>query len=155
MNNNEVLTNLREHLKFDDHKFIEILALADVKVSSDELASWFKAKTETEYADLSDKMMAIFLDALILYKRGKESTNVARPLETPITNNIVLKKLRVAFALEESDIADIMQKADPTIAPKAWSTYFRKQGHKNYRVCPDPFLEAIMKGLTPSKNECQ
>ncbi len=147
MNNNEVLQILRDNLKLNSEQLIEILNLVDVKVTPSEMEAWLKPQGEEGHMQLSHKLMAHFLDALVIYKRGKSENSEARPIEIPITNNIILKKLRVAFELKEDDLIAISKKTDSTTTPKEWSAFFRKQGHKNYRACPDPFLESILKGL--------
>lgn len=60
MNKNLVLRYLRQILNYQDEDFMKMLALMDVKVTFEELASWFKVEGEEGYAELSDKMLAFF-----------------------------------------------------------------------------------------------
>ncbi len=147
MDNNEVLVSLSHSQKLDEATLIEILSLVNVKVAPAEISSWLKVNSEEGYKEFTDKMMAYFLNAFVLYKRGKDDSNIERPLETPITNNIILKKLRVAFKLQETDMIELLKKAKFSSSPKEWSAYFRKSAHKNYKECPDNFLESVLKGL--------
>jgi len=147
MNNNEVLKNIRDILKADDNAIAEILALSDVKVSAAEVSSWLKSSGEAGYAEFNDQTLATFLNALIYFKRGKEGDDSVRPLDLPINNNIVLKKIRIAFKLEEKDLVSLSKKSNSTISPKEWNYYFRSQGHKNYKECPDAFLLSVLQGL--------
>ncbi|RMO70957.1 hypothetical protein ALQ37_00642 [Pseudomonas syringae pv. aptata] len=66
----------------------------------------------------------------------------------PITNNIVLKKLRVAFELKEDDMHAILKSVDFPVSKPELSALFRKVGHTNYRACGDQLLRNFLKGLT-------
>ena len=65
-----------------------------------------------------------------------------------ITNNLALKKLRIAFELQEDDLVDIFNRAQFRISRPEISALFRAPGHKNYRVCGDQVLRNFLKGLT-------
>ena len=54
--------------------------------------------------------MAHFLNGLVIYKRGKDEGRPPQPVEVPVTNNTVLKKIRVAFELKDDDIIALLQK---------------------------------------------
>ena len=92
--------------------------------------------------------MAHFLDGLIYYKRGKSKKHPPRPIKTPVTNNMVLKKLRVAFELREEDMHETLEQGGFSISKPEMSALFRREGHKNYRECGDQILRYFLKGLT-------
>ena len=71
-----------------------------------------------------------------------------RPLEQSITNNTVLKKLRVAFELKEEDVLQLMAATGFQVSKPELSALFRKPGHHNFRACGDQFLRNFLKGLT-------
>ena len=71
----------------------------------------------------------------------------AQPVQWPINNNIILKKLRVAFELKDADLHDILQAADFPVSKPELSALFRKEGQKNYRPCGDQLLRNFLKGL--------
>ncbi|MDP2816034.1 MAG: DUF1456 family protein, partial [Rectinemataceae bacterium] len=65
-----------------------------------------------------------------------------------ITNNIILKKLRIALELKEDALLEILELAHATGITKAkLSALFRKEGHKNYKECGNQFLRSFLKGL--------
>jgi uncharacterized protein YehS (DUF1456 family) len=69
-------------------------------------------------------------------------------VEVPVTNNIVLKKLRVAFELKDSDVIAAIEKAGPaTVSKSELSAFFRKPDHRNYRPVGDQFLRHLIKGM--------
>ena len=82
-----------------------------------------------------------------LYKRGKDESRPTPPIEVPVTNNMVLKKLRVAFELKEEDMHAILKAADFPVSKPELSALVRKVGHSNYRACGDQLLRNFLKGL--------
>ena len=87
----------------------------------------------------------------MIHKRGKDESRPAPPIELPLTNNLILKKLRVAFELKEEDLHAILKNAGFPISKPELSALFRKAGHSNYRVCGDQLLRNFLKGLTLDK----
>jgi uncharacterized protein YehS (DUF1456 family) len=63
-----------------------------------------------------------------------------------MTNNEVLKKLRVALALRDDDMFPIFGLAGHEINKAQLSGMFRKKGHKNYIECTDEMLTAFLDG---------
>lgn len=92
--------------------------------------------------------MAHFLNGFVVFKRGKDDTRPPAPLETPITNNIIMKKLRVAFNLKEDDILRLLATNGFQVGRGELSAFFRRKDHSNYRPCGDQFLRNFLKGLT-------
>ena len=91
--------------------------------------------------------MAHFLDGMILFKRGpKEGAEApsSLPIQTPVTNNLVLKKLRVAFQLKDTDIIALIEKSGSLkVTRSEIGAFFRNRDHRNYRECGDQFLRNI------------
>ena len=63
-------------------------------------------------------------------------------------NNVVLKKLRVAFQLTDVDMQQAFADAGFAISKPELSALFRQPGHKNFRLCGDQLLRNFLKGLT-------
>lgn len=63
-----------------------------------------------------------------------------------MTNNDILKKLRIALDLKEADMADIFKLVDYEINKYELSGFFRKEGHKNYKACSDELLTLFLDG---------
>lgn len=64
-----------------------------------------------------------------------------------MTNNDILKKIRVALKLKDTDIIDILKLADFEITKAQLSALFRKEDHKNYIQCKDQLLRRFLNGL--------
>jgi len=148
MNHNDVLRSLRYMLKVNDAKIIEIVGLSGLTVSADEVASFMKKEEEDGYVRCPDAVMALFLDGLVIHRRGRDESRPPQPIEVPVTNNAVLKKLRVAFELKEDDMHAILKSVDFPVTKPELSALFRKAGHDNYRPCGDQLLRNFLKGLT-------
>src|SRR4051794_123371 len=108
---NDVLRSVRYILNVNQTKLIEIIGLADFQVSKEDITSFLKQEDEEGYKNCGDKVLAHFLNGLIIYKRGKKESPHPQPLEISMTNNIILKRLRVAFELRDSDIIGLIEKS--------------------------------------------
>lgn len=148
MLNNDILRSLRYTLDISDAQMVDIIKLSGKQVAPSDLAAMLKKEDEEGFTPCDDELMAHFLDGLVFFKRGKDDSRPAQPLELPVTNNMVLKKLRVAFELKEDDMHTIMNSVDCPVSKPEMSALFRKFGHSNYRTCGDQFLRNFLKGLT-------
>ncbi len=84
----------------------------------------------------------------MLHKRGRDESRPPLPVEKRLTNNIILKKLRVAFELRDDDLHEILRAADLPMTKAELNALFRSPGHKNYRACGDQLLRNFLRGLT-------
>lgn len=64
-----------------------------------------------------------------------------------MTNNDVLKKLRVALRLRDDDILQILELVDFKISKSELGAFFRNEDHPNYRECGDQILRNFLNGL--------
>ena len=64
-----------------------------------------------------------------------------------MTNNEILKKLRIALNLKDTDIIDILKLADFDISKSELSALFRSEDQRNYRECGDQILRRFLNGL--------
>ncbi|CAM3727907.1 DUF1456 family protein [Pseudomonas wadenswilerensis] len=148
MIHNDVLRSLRYLLDVNDAKLTDIIKLTGFEVSLADIASYLKKEDEEGFVRCPDEVIAYFLDGLVIFKRGKDDSRPPLPIELPVTNNIVMKKLRVAFELKEDDLHAILKAADFPVSKPELSALFRKVGHNNYRPCGDQLLRNFLKGLT-------
>lgn len=147
MTNNDALRSIRYILNIPDAKLIEIFALGGSQVTKNEISAFLKKDEEPGYEECPHEHMARFLNGLVTYKRGKDPTRPPQAIETPVTNNTVLKKIRVAFELKDTDLIAILEKSSFAITKTELSAFFRKPDHRNYRECGDQFLRNVLKGL--------
>jgi uncharacterized protein YehS (DUF1456 family) len=150
MINNDVLRSLRYLLDLSDRMVADIIHLADPAwpIESDDVRPLLSKPDEPGHVACSDAVLARFLDGLIVHRRGQDPRQVGRPVESRISNNVVLKKLRVAFELSDMDMHRIFADAGFPVTKPELSALFRQAGHRNYRPCGDQLLRNFLKGLT-------
>ena len=150
MINNDVLRSIRYMLDLSDSKIVDIVKLADgnFAIDKNEVQAFLKKDVEPGYADCSDAVLAHFLDGLVFHYRGRDPHLPQRPVERRVTNNVVLKKLRVAFELKDVDMHETFQAAGFPVSKPELSALFRQPEHKNFRLCGDQMLRNFLKGLT-------
>ena len=64
-----------------------------------------------------------------------------------MTNNDVLKKLRIALKLKDTDILEILKLSGFEISNTELNAFFRKKDHRNYMECGDQVLRRFLDGL--------
>ena len=133
----------------NDSTMIEIFKLADHEIGQTILTGLLKKEDEEGFVNCGDVVLGYFLDGLILYKRGRKEMKrgETRRSDSRLTNNIILKKLRIALELKEDDMLAVLKLAEVDISKSELSALFRKEGHKNYKECGDQFLRKFLKGL--------
>jgi len=68
-----------------------------------------------------------------------------------LTNNDILKKLRVALELKDDDIVHILKLAEFDVTKSELTALFRKPDHPNYKECGDQLLRNFLNGLVTYK----
>ena len=146
MTNNDILRRIRYTFDFDDSKMMNLLSSEGQEISREQMSDWLKKDDDPAFQECKDVQLAIFLNNLIDENRGKKEG--AQPqLEKHLTNNIILRKLKIALNLKDEDILDMMALAEFTISKHELSALFRKKGHKHHRVCKDQILRNFLQGM--------
>lgn len=155
MRNDDVLKSISYTLDLNKPQIAEITKLTGYEPQRGEIEAIFSDEKETETRidgrtaekDVSHELTSHFLDGLIIHRRGRQKNVKPRPIEIPVTNNTVLKKLRVAFELREEDILDLLKVSGFEVSKTELSALFRANDHRNYRPCGDQLLRYFLKGL--------
>ncbi|MGC0905710.1 DUF1456 family protein [Pantoea agglomerans] len=147
MTNNDILRSVRYMLNLSDAKMVEIFALAQCDVPLADIQAWLKKDDDAAFRPCPDVLMGYFLNGLIFYRRGKSEDAPAPSIERKMTNNIFMRKLRIAFDLKTTDIPDVLKRVNFTVSQAEIGAIFRKPDHKNYRECGDQILRNFLKGL--------
>ena len=147
MINNDVLRSLRYMLNISEFKLVEIVVLGGGEVTQAKMNAYIKKEDEPGFEECPQNVMSRFLNGLIYLRRGKDESRPPLAPELP-TNNVVLKKLRVAFELKDEDIISMLDSIGFNLSKTELSALFRKEGHHNYRACGDQLLRNFLKGLT-------
>jgi len=154
--NNYCLRRLRYGLNFNDKMMLKLFLLANYQLSLAELKGYLAKEDAKEFVPLPDYLLLIFLDGLIIHKRGKrenepEITQVERvslAKKQRLTNNLVVNKIKIALSLTTESLIDILNLADFRISKSEISAFFRNPNHRNYRECGNQFLRNLLTGIT-------
>ncbi len=149
MINNDVMRSIRYMLDLSDIKVVEITKLtdADFPIERVDVDAFLKKDSDAGYVECSDVTLSHFLDGLVIHYRGVNEGQPKRPVETRVDNNMVLKKLRVAFELKDVDMHQVFAEAGFPVSKPELSALFRQPGHSNFRPCGDQMLRNFLKGL--------
>lgn len=147
---NDILRSVRYMLDLSDQKVVEIvqLAKADFPIDKSDVQAFTRKEGEEGFVECGVPVLAHFLDGLVVYQRGRDDSRAPRPVETHVTNNVVLKKLRVAFELKDVDMHEVFAAAGFPVSKPELSAFFRDRSHKNFRQCGDQLLRNFLRGLT-------
>ena len=150
MTNNDILKRLRYALDYNDITVIAVFKLAGQSVSQAQLGAMMKKEEEEGYAPCGRSLLGSFLDGLIIYKRGPREEKPGSPVRKnpSLTNNVILRKLKIALEFKDEDMVEIMTLAGDKVSKAEISALFQAQGHKNFKECHDQFLRTFIKGLT-------
>jgi len=146
MTNNDVLRRLRYTFGYTDSKMISFFKLADVEVSRAEVSDWLKPDEDEAFVELEDKMLAVFLNGLIIEQRGKRKGPQPEP-EMYLNNNDVLKKLKIAFELKSEDIIELYALTGKKVSKHELSSFLRRPTQPQYRELMDQYLRNFLYGL--------
>jgi uncharacterized protein YehS (DUF1456 family) len=146
MINNDILRRIRYTFDFSDKKLKEIFLLAECSVTREQITAWLKREEDDGYINCTDIQFTAFLNGLINEKRGKIDHAQVEP-EKRLTNNKIMMKLKIALNLKADDVIEIMDLSGFKISKHELSAFFRKETHKNYRVCKDQILRNFLNGM--------
>jgi uncharacterized protein YehS (DUF1456 family) len=143
---NDILRRLRFIFDLNDNEVIVIFKLGDTDVTRAQISDWLKKDDDPSFKKVSEEYLGRFLDGLIIKKRGKKDGPVP-PHEKRLTNNIILRKLKIALNLKDEDIIEILALADFRVSRHEISALFRKPDQEQYRLCKDQILRNFIQGL--------
>lgn len=142
----DIFRRIRYILDLDDGQMMAVFAHAERDVTRAQISAWLKKDEEADREEYTDVIFATFLNGLIIEKRGKKDGPQPDPEET-LNNNVVLRKLKIAFDLQADDMLSILSLAEMSISKHELSALFRRPGHKHYRECKDQLLRNFLQGL--------
>lgn len=147
MENNNVLRSLRYTFKLNDAKMLTVFSQAGHEVAPLQISKWLKKEDEAGYEPIYDIDLAYFLNGFIIEKRGKKDDKIP-VAEKRLSNNIVLRKIKIALNLKDEDMLEILALADFKVSKHELSAFFRKPTQTQYRPCKDQILRYFLQGLT-------
>ena len=144
---NDILYKIQKALSLENKKIIEAYALVEYEMSEERLQNILKKHQDEGYEDATYEELGLFLDGLVILKIGVSSKVNDEDEVVELTNNLILKKIRVAMELKEVELIILFALAEVNITKRQIGSLFRKEGSKNFKVCSDELLMAFLDGL--------
>ncbi len=146
MKTNDILYKIKKALNLSQKEMLEAYKLAEYKIEASHLDSLLKRRQDEGSKLCSYEELGVFLDGFVILKRGpspkKKNDDVVE-----LTNNLILKKLRIALELKEAETEIIFSLGEAELSKQQLASLFRKEGHKNFKECSDELLMAFLDGL--------
>ena len=149
MARNELLRSICDAVKMDHATAVQVFGHAGRSVGLSTVTALMSSEEQDGYIPCSDPVLGFFLDGLIIHLRGPRAGQ-SLPADTPtaaLTNNAILKKLRIALDLKEDGLIAIFTAAGLSVSKHDLTALFRKPGHKHYKECNNRLLADFLKGL--------
>jgi len=126
---NDILYKIQKALNLSQEEMLEAYKLAEYNMDATHLDSLLKRRQDEGSKLCSYEELGVFLDGFVILKRGP-SPKKKNDEAVELTNNLILKKLRIALELKEAETEII-----------------RKESHKNFKECSDELLMAFLDGM--------
>lgn len=152
MKNNDILRRLRYTFDLSDSKMMELFKLGGYPATRAEISDWLKKEEDPDHKALYDKMLATVLNGMIIHERGKKEGEELKA-EKSLNNNIIFRKIKIALTLTSDEIVEIFDLVDVRISKHEVTSFFRKPGSRQYRICHDQYLRNFIYGLQVAYKE--
>ncbi len=147
MNTNDILYKIQKALNLSQDEMIEAYKLADYNMDASHLDLLLKRRQDKDSKLCSYEELGVFLDGFVILKRGPSPKKPNNDEVVELTNNLILKKLRIALELKEAETEIIFSLGEAELTKQQLASLFRKEGHKNFKECSDELLMAFLAGL--------
>lgn len=128
----------------------QLCSLAEHEIDEQTIRYMLLGDDHAEWIECSDEVLSAFLDGLVISRRGPredQSPGRDRPPAERLTNNLILKKIRIALELREEYSLEIMEAANFPISKSELGALLRKPGSRQYKPCGDQLLRNFLMGL--------
>ena len=147
MKTNDILYKIQKALNLSQEEMLEAYKLADYKMESSHLDSLLKRRQDEGSKLCSYEELGVFLDGFVILKRGPSPKKSNNDEAVELTNNLILKKLRIALELKEAETEIIFSLGEANLSKQQLASLFRKEGHKNFKECSDELIMAFLDGM--------
>ncbi len=149
MNTNAILRKITQSLALDIPALQAIFASVDIDLTEKELGNLLKTDYEPRFEVLPEYVLALFLNGYIDRCRGKKAGQEPEVITktAKISNNDVLKKLRIAHNLQEQQVREALKLVTIELTKSDLSALFRKPGHPQFKACDDELVLDFIEGV--------
>ena len=148
MTNNEVMKSVRYTLEIKNREVVVLIKGGGIELSVLDVVDLLKNEEDEGFIECSAATLHAFLDGLILERRGPSDGPAQQRSTATINNNMILRKLRIAFEMRDTDMIETMKDVGFSVSKGEISALFRAPAHKHFMQCGDQFLRNFLKGLT-------
>lgn len=148
MTNNEVMKSVRYTLEIKNKEVVTMIKAGGIELSVLDVVDLLKNEEDEGFLECPAETIHAFLDGLILERRGPSDGPAKKYSTAQINNNMVLRKLRIAFEMRDTDMIATMENVGFSVSKGEISALFRAPAHKHFMACGDQFLRNFLKGLT-------
>lgn len=149
MRTNDIFRKITQSLTLGNLQIQQLFALSAIDLNDKEITNLLKTDYQPGFEPMPDYVLLIFLNNLIEQQRGKKNDAEQEVIEkhAKISNNDVLKKLRIAYNLHEQQVRDALKLATIELTKSDLAALFRKPGHVHFKACDDELVLDFIEGL--------
>jgi uncharacterized protein YehS (DUF1456 family) len=151
MTYNDLLKRISFAFGMSYETIIKVFALSGYTIKLHVLVNMLKKEEDPAFQECSPIILEHFLDGLITWKRGEKPGNDSKPQPErlgKLNNNIILRKLKIALALKDFEVVEILKLADFKVTKSEINALLQRPSHHNYQPCGDQLLRNFLVGLT-------
>ncbi len=141
------MTGVRYALHMKNAEVKELFKLAGCEISQIEVVNLLKKEDLEGYVSCTPEQLHLFLDGLIIKRRGPKDGPAPKINTSHINNNMILRKLRIAFELKDTDVIATLKLTGFNMSKAELGAMFRRKSHHQYVACGDQVLRYFLKGL--------
>jgi uncharacterized protein YehS (DUF1456 family) len=144
---NDILRKIRYSLNLKDKEMIKIFHFGKEKMDHATLRTLLKKDNEKDFQLCTPLLLNSFFDGLIIFYRGVSQKKTISNQRPDISNNNILRKIRIALAYKDTDMLEVFKRNNTILSKSELSAFFRKKEHKHYKKCGDQWLRHFLHGL--------
>ncbi len=145
MTTNRIIYRIKEALRLDVDEILRAYELESYPMDRERLLCILARRNGKGICECTYEELGVFLDGLITLKRGPSPHKPQD--ETPLTYNLIMKKLRIALQLVEEEIEIIFHLGELPLSRSQIRALFRNEAHKNFKPCDEKTFKAFLAGL--------
>jgi len=146
MINNDIYRRLRYLFGYQYDHVQALFQSTGFEISEEQYKGWARKEEEDRFIHMTDRELAIFLNGIIIKMRGTRPGPPPVP-EEEMSNNVILRKLKIAFNLRSEEMIEVFGLVDRKLSPHELSAFFRKPSHSSFRYVKGQYLRNFLMGL--------
>ena len=146
MTTNDILRRTRYAFDLKNQEMLEIFISGGIELKLFDVKAMLYKDEDNGFCEATHRELAGFLNGFINLKRGKREDLQSEP-ENILTNNVVLRKYKIAMNWRDEDILETLMLGDMKFSKHELSALFRKPTHTHYRLCKDQLIRKLLIGM--------